>query len=186
MKSDVYSYHQGLLGLLEKKAIIFKRLYSGISLKRTWCKADNPIISFSFKFFFYNGVFILGIYTRLTETSSMAYCQSRIGGHQGYGKVDLPKVKIMWYLALAGNWTPVAEFASYIEYHYTTDPTSNPFFFYRFVHRFTQEHLNIKIWCFNRPFKFCWKKAFCRRTTVSRNNSLVRRKISLLSLFNMI
>ena len=26
-----------------------------------------------------------------------------------YGKGDLPKVNIMWYLTLAGKWTPVAE-----------------------------------------------------------------------------
>ena len=34
----------------------------------------------------------------------------------------MPIVNITWYLALAGNWTPVAEFTSHIEYHYTTYP----------------------------------------------------------------
>ena len=31
----------------------------------------------------------------------------------------MPKVNITWHLALAGNWTPVAKFASH---HHTTDP----------------------------------------------------------------
>lgn len=43
-------------------------------------------------------------------------------GHQGYGKVNLPKDNITWSLAPAGNGTQVAELASHMEYHYNTDP----------------------------------------------------------------
>ena len=38
-------------------------------------------------------------------------------GHQGYGKVNLPKGNITWSLAPAGIGAQVAELASHMEYH---------------------------------------------------------------------
>ena len=42
---------------------------------------------------------ILYIYILVTDSSRADLG----GGHQGNGKVDLPKVNITWYLTLAGN-----------------------------------------------------------------------------------
>ena len=74
------------------------------------------------------------IYSRLSITWCDGDFQLRIanleGGHRGYGQVDLPKVNITWSLSLDGNWTPIAEFASRIEYHYTTDPQKKGYVYY--------------------------------------------------------
>ena len=76
-------------------------------------------------FFLTGELLILYIYIYIYIYSLMetlAYCKSRRRSPLGYGKVDLSKVNITWFLALAGNWTLAAEFVFHMEYHYTTDP----------------------------------------------------------------
>ena len=66
------------------------------------------------------------------ETSSIARCWSRRRPpfRLWFKLANLPKVSIR-DLAHAGNRTPVAEFASHIDSHYTTDPLNSPFIVFK-------------------------------------------------------
>ena len=69
---------------------------------------------------------------------------------EDYGKVDLPKVNITWYMALAEKRTPVAEFA-YIEYHYVTDSLKNCTVYFNFILFFYSGDEQQQSWCITYP-----------------------------------